>query len=114
MNGQPFQPKSHWMTTRGYTPGPSLDSDVQVDVAIGYMGDKRVVYSIGCMGHGVSLTHLNGQTICDLILENKTDLSDVFFVDRKTIPWPPDPFRTLGAKAIVGYMHWEDRAYDPK
>ncbi len=80
--------------------------------AIGYMGDKRVVYSIGCMGHGVSLTHLNGQTIRDLILERKTDLSDVFFVNRKTFPWPPEPFKTLGAKAIVGYMHWEDRLYD--
>ncbi len=94
--------------------GGPISVPLDMAPAIGYMGDKRVVYSLGCMGHGVSLTHLNGQTIRDLILENKTDLSDVFFVDRKTIPWPPDPFRTLGAKAIVGYMHWEDRAYDPK
>jgi len=82
--------------------------------AIGYMGDKRVVYSIGCVGHGVSLTHLNGQTIRDLVLERKTDLSDVFFVNRITIPWPPEPFRTLSVKAILGYMHVEDRVYDPK
>jgi glycine/D-amino acid oxidase-like deaminating enzyme len=80
--------------------------------AIGYMGDERVVYSLGCVGHGVSLTHLNGQTIRDLILERKTDLSDVFFVNRTSIPWPPEPFRTLGIKAILGYMHVEDRIYD--
>ena len=72
-------------------------------------GDERVVYSIGCMGHGVSLTHLNGQTIRDLILERKTELSDVFFVNRTTIPWPPEPFRTIGMRAILGYMHLEDR-----
>jgi glycine/D-amino acid oxidase-like deaminating enzyme len=82
--------------------------------AIGYMGDERVVYSLGCVGHGVSLTHLNGQTIRDLILERKTELSEVFFVNRRSIPWPPEPFRTIGIKAIVGYMHVEDRIYDPK
>jgi glycine/D-amino acid oxidase-like deaminating enzyme len=80
--------------------------------AIGYLGDKRVVYSMGCVGHGVSLTHLNGQTIRDLILERKTGLTDIFFVNRTTIPWPPEPFRTLSAKAILGYMHMEDRIYD--
>ena len=48
----------------------------------------------------------------DLILERKTDLTDVFFVNRKTIPWPPEPLRNLTIKAILGYMHWEDRIYD--
>jgi len=87
---------------------------VPLDMApsIGYAGDQRVVYSMGCVGHGVSLTHLNGQTIRDLILERKTDLTDVFFVNRRIIPWPPEPFRTLGIRAIVGYMHAEDRMYD--
>ena len=81
--------------------------------ALGYLGDKRVVYSLGCVGHGVSLTHLNGQTIRDLVLERKTHLTDVFFVNRTQIPWPPEPFRTVGIKAILGYMNLEDRLYDP-
>jgi hypothetical protein len=50
--------------------------------------------------------------VADLILERKTDLTDVFFVNRKTIPWPPEPLRNLTIKAILGYMHWEDRIYD--
>lgn len=82
--------------------------------ALGYLGDKRVLYSLGCVGHGVSLTHLNGQTVRDLVLERQTDLTDVFFVNRTTIPWPPEPFRRLGIKAIVGYMHIKDRIYDQK
>ena len=100
----------------GFTDAWGGPVSVPLDMApaIGYMGDERVVYSLGCVGHGVSLTHLNGQTIRDLILERKTDLTDVFFVNRTTIPWPPEPFRTLGIKAIVGYMHVEDRVYDPK
>ena len=80
--------------------------------AIGYAGDKNVVYSLGAVGHGVSMTHLNGLTVADLILERKTDLTDMFFVNRRTIPWPPEPLRYLAGKAILGYMHWEDRQYD--
>jgi glycine/D-amino acid oxidase-like deaminating enzyme len=82
--------------------------------AIGYVGDKNVVYSLGTVGHGVSMTQLNGRTVADLILEHKTDLTDVFFVNRRTIPWPPEPLRNLTIKAILGYMHWEDRIYDAK
>jgi len=81
--------------------------------AIGYAGDKNVVYSLGTVGHGVSMTQLNGRTVADLILERRTDLTDVFFVNRRTIPWPPEPLRNLTIKAILGYMHWEDRIYDP-
>ena len=80
--------------------------------AIGYAGDKNVVYSLGAVGHGVSMTQLNGRTVADLILERKTDLTDVFFVNRRTIPWPPEPLRYLAGKAILGYMHWEDRQCD--
>jgi glycine/D-amino acid oxidase-like deaminating enzyme len=81
--------------------------------ALGLLGDERVVYSLGCMGHGVSMTHLNGATVADLILGRKTDLTGVFFVNRRTLPWPPEPIRTLAARAIRGYMRWEDRRLDP-
>jgi len=82
--------------------------------AMGYLGNKQMVYSLGCLGHGVSLTHLNGQTVSDLILEKQTDLTDTFFVNRRTLPWPPEPFRILTTKAILGYMHLEDKLFDPK
>jgi hypothetical protein len=80
--------------------------------ALGYLGDKNVVYSLGCVGHGVSLTHLNGKTLSDMVLGRQTDLTEVFFVNRRTIPWPPKLLRNMAIKAIVGYMHWEDRRFD--
>ena len=94
--------------------GGPVSVPIDMAPAIGYLGDKRIVYSLGCVGHGVSLTHLNGQTVRDLVLERQTDLTDVFFVNRTTIPWPPEPLRGLAIKAIVGYMHIEDRLYDAK
>lgn len=80
--------------------------------ALGYLGDKNVVYSLGCVGHGVSLTHLNGKTLCDLVMERQTELTDVFFVNRRTLPWPPGVLQNVAVKAIMKYMHWEDRRFD--
>ena len=94
--------------------GGPVSVPLDMTPAIGFAGDKNVVYSLGTVGHGVSMTQLNGRTVADLILERKTDLTDVFFVKRRTIPWPPEPLRNLAIRAIRGYMHWEDRLYDPK
>ncbi len=80
--------------------------------AMGYAAGRDVVYSLGCCGHAVSMTHLNGRTLADLVLEKKSDLTGTFFVNRRTIPWPPEPLRSITARAIRGVMRWEDRRYD--
>jgi len=80
--------------------------------ALGFVGDSRAVFSVGCIGHGVAMTHLNGQTIRDLILERKTELTDHFFVNRRVIPWPPEPFRFGASLAIRSYLKLEDRYHE--
>lgn len=80
--------------------------------AIGHLGDERALYSLGCVGHGVSMTHLNGRTLADLALERKTDLTEVWFINRKMIPWPPEPIRLLASEVIRGYLRLEDRIYE--
>jgi glycine/D-amino acid oxidase-like deaminating enzyme len=82
--------------------------------AIGFAGDRRAIYSLGCVGHGVSMTHLNGRTIADLLLEKDSDLTRAWFVGRRTIPWPPEPLRFAASHAIRGYMRLEDWAYERK
>ncbi len=84
---------------------------VNIDFApqLGYLGkDKRIVYSVGCMGHGVSMTHLNGWTIADLILERQTERTAVFFVNRSYIPFPDEPVRSVGANGVLELMRAED------
>ncbi|MBW2513359.1 MAG: FAD-binding oxidoreductase, partial [Deltaproteobacteria bacterium] len=102
------------LDTIGFTHewGGPVSVPLDMAPALGYAGDKQIVYSLGCVGHGVSMTHLNGRTIADLVLEKKTDLTDIFFVNRRTIPWPPGPLRAMTVKAILVYMHWEDRRFD--
>ncbi len=80
--------------------------------AIGTIGDARALYSLGCVGHGVSMTQLNGATLADLVLERKTDLTDIWFINRNTIPWPPEPLRFIASQAIRGYLRLEDWGYE--
>ena len=76
--------------------------------ALGYLGGRRVVYAVGCIGHGVSMSQLNGQTLSDLLLERQTDLTDCFIVNRRVIPWPPEPLRLGLSLALRGYLQAED------
>jgi glycine/D-amino acid oxidase-like deaminating enzyme len=80
--------------------------------AIGFIGDERVIFSLGCVGHGVSMSHLNGRTLADLALERKSELTDVWFVNRKMIPWPPEPLRMVASQVIRGYLRLEDRIFE--
>lgn len=87
--------------------GPvSVNSDLTPE--IGFIGDRRVIYSVGCVGHGVSLCHLNGRLIADLLADKQTDLTDFWIVDRKSIPWPPEPLAAV-AKVLIhrGLQAWD-------
>ncbi len=76
--------------------------------SLGYVGDRRAVYTLGCIGHGVSMSHLNSQALRDLILERQSELLDSPFVNRKLIPWPGEPLRFAIAFALRGYLQLED------
>jgi glycine/D-amino acid oxidase-like deaminating enzyme len=92
--------------------GGPVSVPVQMAPAIGFLGDERAIYSLGCVGHGVSMTHLNGRTLSDLALERKTDLTDVWFVNRHMIPWPPEPICIAASHVIRGYLRFEDRLFE--
>jgi len=80
--------------------------------ALGTLGDKRAVYSLGCIGHGVSTTHQNAATLTDLLLERQTENTACPFVTRAVIPWPPEPLRSAAALGIRAYLQVEDWAYE--
>ncbi len=92
--------------------GGPVSAPLDLFPVIGHAGGKDHVYVLGCVGHGVSVTHLHGQTVTDLLLERDTDLANTFFVDRRVIPFPPEPLRHHVMNGIAGFMRWEDRRYD--
>lgn len=79
---------------------------------LGYLHDKQAVYSLGCIGHGVSMSHLNAQVLRDLLLERQSDLLDCPFIHHRFIPWPPEPLRIAAAVALRTYLQIEDAWYE--
>jgi glycine/D-amino acid oxidase-like deaminating enzyme len=56
--------------------------------AIGYVGeDRHAVYALGCIGHGVSMSYLNGEVVTDLLLGDGSGIAEECpFVNRAVIP----------------------------
>ena len=92
--------------------GGPVSAALDMFPAIGHLGGKQVLYSFGCVGHGVSTTHLNGRTLADLVLERRTELTETFFVDRRLVPFPPGGLGHATAGRIADYLRWEDRRFD--
>jgi glycine/D-amino acid oxidase-like deaminating enzyme len=88
--------------------GGPFSVTLDITPAMGFVGDRRAVYSLGCVGHGVSMTHLNAQVLRDLILERDTDLTGSPFIRRRTLPWPPEPFRVALGLAMRAVLKTED------
>lgn len=61
---------------------------------VGVMGAHRnLFYGLGYCGHGVSIANYVGAVIADLALEKQTELTELFFINRKPFPMPPEPAR---------------------
>jgi len=92
-----------------YRWGGPVSVNLDMTPEIGFIGDDRIVYANGCIGHGVALSQLNGRTIADLILEKQTDLTDFWIINRKAVPWPPEPFGAMAFGAISNGLRLWDR-----
>lgn len=92
-----------------YKWGGCISANVDMTPEIGFIGDSDIIYATGCIGHGVSLTQLNGRLIADLVLGKDTELTNFWIVNRKAIPLPPgNLLRFAGAKLIEGVLNAVD------
>jgi glycine/D-amino acid oxidase-like deaminating enzyme len=82
--------------------------------ALGYVGgDRSAVYALGCIGHGVSMSYLNGEVLTDLLLAQGEGLAaECPFVNRRVLPWPREPLASVAEHMIRGYLRAEDAFYE--
>ena len=83
--------------------------------ALGYLGqDRTAVYGLGCIGHGVAMSYLNGHVLADLLTgDGDTETTrQCPFVNRRVISWPPEPAATAAKYAIRGYLQAEDAFHE--
>ena len=82
--------------------------------ALGYLGsDRTAAYSLGCIGHGVSMSYLNGRVLAELLLGDGDGLAaDCPFVNRRVLSWPADPLASAAKYLLRGYLAAEDAFYE--
>ena len=81
--------------------------------ALGYVGaDQSAVYGLGCIGHGVSMSYRNGDVLADLLVGDGSVAEECPFVNRRVLPWPPEPVAGVLKHAIRGYLQAEDAFYE--
>jgi glycine/D-amino acid oxidase-like deaminating enzyme len=72
--------------------------------ASGWLDGRRIAYGFGYNGHGVAGSHLNGQILRDLMLDRKSELTELALVKRKPIAFPPalirDPLVRSSVRAL--------------
>jgi glycine/D-amino acid oxidase-like deaminating enzyme len=95
--------------------GGAFSVTMDLTPALGYLGEERTaVYGLGCIGHGVAMSYVNGDVLADLLLQGGDGeaASKCPFVNRRVIRWPPEPAATAAKYAIRGYLRAEDAFHE--
>lgn len=94
--------------------GGPISVTTSLTPAIGSLNGGSLAYSLGCIGHGVSTSHLNAQVLRDLVLERQSDLVESPFVNRPHLSWPPEPLQSAAAYSLRSFLQMEDYYHERK
>jgi glycine/D-amino acid oxidase-like deaminating enzyme len=89
--------------------GGAIDTCSRFSVFWGRAMHGRVAYALGYTGLGVGATRFGAEVMLDLLDERRTPATETRFVQRRPMPFPPEPFRFLGIQATRWSMQREDR-----
>ncbi len=76
--------------------------------SVGLDRTTGLAWAGGYVGDGVSTTNLAGRTLCDLVLERDSELTDLPWVGHHSPRWEPEPLRWLGINAGLRAMTLAD------
>jgi glycine/D-amino acid oxidase-like deaminating enzyme len=76
----------------------------------GTLEGGRVHYGVGYCGHGVAPTYVGGEILRDLVLNKRTERTDLCFVKKDAIPFPPEPLRYLAVTSALRHLDRQDRS----
>jgi hypothetical protein len=65
---------------------------------------------VGYSGHGVAPTYVGGEILRDLVLDRKTERTNLCLVKKGAIAFPPEPLRYLAVTASLRHLDRQDRA----
>jgi len=88
--------------------GGPISASLDLIPAIGRIGDD-IWYSLGCMGHGVSLSNYNGLTLTELLNDETSKRTEFFAVNRRVLPIPPEPLKYVTISGIRAFLRMDDK-----
>ena len=74
--------------------------------------DGRMAWSVGYTGHGVGASRFGARIGIELLGYQPSDVINMQFVTRKSLPWAPEPFRWLGVRLTQRALIKADRNND--
>ncbi len=77
--------------------------------SVGYDPATGFAWAGGYVGEGVAAANLAGRTLADLILEKRTTLTELPWVNHRSPRWEPEPLRWLGTTAMTTLLRVLDR-----
>jgi glycine/D-amino acid oxidase-like deaminating enzyme len=89
--------------------GGAIDTSTRFCVFWGTAMKDRVAYALGYTGLGVAATRFGGEVMLDLLDGRRSPATELDFVTRKPLPFPPEPFRFAGIQATRWSLDREDR-----
>jgi glycine/D-amino acid oxidase-like deaminating enzyme len=89
--------------------GGVIDTCSRFSVMFGRAMSERLAYAVGYTGLGVASTRFGASVMLDLLDGRRTLATSTQFVQRKPLPFPPEPFRFAGIQATRWSLQREDR-----
>ena len=78
--------------------------------AVGVDRATGLAWAGGYVGQGVSAANLAGRTLADLLLETRSELTELPWVGTMGRPWPPEPIRFAAVRGVNAMLRFADRA----
>lgn len=76
--------------------GGAIDTCSRFSPFWGTSHHGKTAYAMGYTGNGVGATRFGARVMLDILDNKKTERTELEFVRTKPIPFPPEPFRTIG------------------
>jgi glycine/D-amino acid oxidase-like deaminating enzyme len=89
--------------------GGVIDTSTRFCVFWGKAMQGRIAYALGYTGLGVASARFGAEVMLDLLDGRRTKATGTEFVQRKPLPFPPEPFRFVGIQTTRWSLDREDR-----
>jgi len=78
--------------------------------SVGYDPRRKLAWSGGYLGDGVTMSYVGGRALAELICGRASRLTSLPWIGHHSRTWEPEPLRWMGIQAGLSAMTWADAA----